>query len=81
MHSKKLKRLGIIKNKNDRIMVYNLSSKHLNIEVTKILENGPKYVFSTIKYIENEDQVEAEYLITKLMKSLKNISSIIIILI
>ena len=48
-HSKKLKRLGIIENKNDRIKVYNLSLKYLDIKVTHILEKGPKYVFSTNK--------------------------------
>ena len=50
-HSKKLKRFGIIENKNDRIKVYNLNSKNIDIEINKILERGPKYVFSTKKSI------------------------------
>ena len=47
---------------NTRIKVYNLSSKILDQKLTEILEKGPKFVFSTNKYNERDDQIEAEYL-------------------
>ena len=61
-HSKKLRNLGIVEKLNTRIKVYNLSSKNLDENLTKILEKGPKYVFPTRKYNELDDQIEAEYL-------------------
>ena len=70
-HSKKLNKLGITENINTRIKVYNLSSKTLSENVTKILEKGPKYVFCTKKYNEHEDQVEAEYLYNQISEIAK----------
>ena len=61
-----MENLGIYKKFNDRIKVYNLSSKTLDSNITQILERGPNFVFPNKKYNQLDDQIEAENLFSQI---------------
>lgn len=61
-------------------MLYNLNSKTLSENVTKILEKGP-HCFCTRKYNEHEDQIDAEYLYNQISKIAKEHCRLVAILI
>ena len=72
-HHQKLNSLGIIFRENQRTLVYNLSSKKVEPEVVKILENGPHFSFKPKKFSEIRDKIELENLIGNLKFTYSNI--------
>ena len=68
IHQNKLKRLKILQVSQTRQLVYNLSSKTLNENTTKILELGPKFVFPENKFKDQNDKIEIENLVNYISK-------------
>ena len=66
VHIRKLDKLGIKIVSNTRTLVYNLSSKVLEEKVIQTLEKGPNFVFKPKKFLDFNDKVELENIISEL---------------